>query len=305
MDIEPFVAYLVEQDRSIHTISGYRYSLGLFARWFEQTNRKPMTPEVVTPLDIKAYRSYLVGHKMAPSTINYKLTLLRNYFRWAIEQGQIRTNPLAHIKLFKQTSAAPKWLDKTQTYALLRAAIEAIQLAEAKNNEPTVILGKRNAAMLALMLHAGLRVSEVANLFVTDVEISSRSGQVTVRDSKGGKFRTVPLNADARQALADWLEVWTGTQYLFESRISDRSGLPITPRSVQHAVRTLGQAAGLPGLTPHQLRHTFGKNLIDAGVSIDRVAMLLGHSSIDTTAIYTRPSLVDLEKAVEAISWQD
>jgi site-specific recombinase XerD len=301
-DITAFLAFLEDEDRSPHTITGYRCNLGLFAAWFEQTNGKPMTLASVTPLDIKAYRAHLVSHKIAANTVNYKLTLLKGFFRWAVEKGRITANPVSKIKLVKQARGGPRWLDKAQTYALLRAAVEAIQLAETKGNRVIANLARRNAAMVALMLHTGLRVSEVCKLSKADVEIGPRSGHVAVRYGKGRKYRRVPLNADARQAVSDWLQVCPSSEYLFASRFTGR---PIEVRTAQYAIGQLGKAAGLARLTPHQLRHTFGKTLIDQGVSIDQVATLMGHSNLDTTAIYTRPSQADLQKAVEKIAWQD
>lgn len=302
-DIAAFIAYLEEEDRSQHTITGYRCNLALFAVWFEETTGKPMALAIVTPLDIRAYRAYLVSQKKAANTINYKLTLLKGFFRWAVEKRRIASNPLDQIKLVKPAPAAPKWLERPQTYALLRAVAEKIQLAEAKGNRITANLARRNAAMVALMLHAGLRVSEVCNLALTDIEIGARSGHVTVRYGKGGKYRRVPLNADARQALNDWLKVRTGRGgLLFDSR----SGRPLRTRTIGYMVGQIGAAAGLSGvLTCHQLRHTFGKNLIDQGVSIDQVAILMGHSNLDTTAIYTKPGPADLQRAVEKIAWSD
>lgn len=301
-DIAAFLAFLEEQDKSQHTITGYRCNLALFAAWFEQTTGKPISLASVTPLDIKAYRAYLVSHKMAANTINYKLTLIKAFFRWAVETHRIASNPVSKIKLVKEAPKAPKWLDRVQTYALLRIVAETIQLAESKGNRVTADLAKRNGAMVALMLHAGLRVSEVCKLTVTDIELGPRSGHVTVRYGKGRKYRRVPLNADARQAVNDWLEVCPSSEYLFESRFT---GQPVEIRTAQYAIGQLGKAAGLDRLTPHRLRHTFGKTLIDQGVSIDQVAALMGHSNLDTTAVYTRPSQADLQKAVEKIAWQD
>lgn len=82
---------------------------------------------------------------------------------------------------------------------------------------------------------------------------------------------------------------------------------PLQPRGVQRAIERLALAAHLDTeiVTPHTLRHTFGKNLVDAGVSLDRVAMLLGHESLDTTAVYTTPSKADLTAAVEQVAWME
>lgn len=305
MNIPHFIEYLQTQDRAETTIAGYARDLAHFVAWFEQTTGRTPEPTSVTPLDIREYRQFLQrDQKMKPSSVNRRLAALRAYFSWAYDTGRVASKPTDSIKLVEQTRRAPRWLSREQTYALLREAKEAIQLAEAKRLTPSANLARRDRAIVSLLLH-GLRVSEVCALTLNDVVISDRKGQVTVRSGKGNVYREVPLNKDAREPLSDWLEIWTeeAGDLLFTSRRSE----PLQPRTVQRALDKLAQRAGLDpsDVTPHSLRHTFGKNLVDAGVSLDRVAMLLGHKDLSTTAIYTTPSQADLAVAVEKIAWGD
>jgi len=145
-----------------------------------------------------------------------------------------------------------------------------------------------------------LRVSEVANLKVGDVRISPRKGSVTVRGGKGSKFRTVPLNVDARKAIQAYLgeRPEVDGDHLFMGQ----RGRPLRPSGIRYLVRRYARDARLDEVTPHTLRHTFGKNLVDAGVPLDRVAQLLGHESVDTTRIYTMPSEQDLQREVEKVA---
>jgi site-specific recombinase XerD len=302
-DIQAFLRFLELQDRSDSTLEGYRINLTLFADWFERTNKKPMAPALVTPIDLKTYRKYLQDNRRAPGTINQKLKQIKSFFGWAVAQGLATGNPASKIKLLRQGKRAPKWLDRQETYAVIRTTEEAVQLAELHGSPLKILVAKRTAAMVALMLHAGLRLSEVCQLSPSDVDIRPRSGKVTVWQGKGNKYRQVPLNADVRQALADWLEVWTGDRYLFDNR---QTGRPLNRRTIQYFLARLGRAAGLSHrLTPHQLRHTFGKSLVNQGVTLDRIAMLMGHTDLKTTAMYTTPSLSDLADDVDLISWQD
>jgi site-specific recombinase XerD len=128
------------------------------------------------------------------------------------------------------------------------------------------------------------------------------SGQLIVRRGTGMKYREVPLNAPAREALATWLKPRAGlvgdnVTALFVTKY--RAG--IQPDAVQYLLRELSQDAGLH-LTPHTLRHTFGKSLIDAGANLERVGTLLGHTSLETTRIYTTPTEQDPTKAVEKLA---
>ena len=126
--------------------------------------------------------------------------------------------------------------------------------------------------------------------------IGERSGSVTVRKGKGGKSRTVPLTLTARTALMAWREA-------AGAALGDRV-FPIGARAVQKALERYARRAGIEGaVTPHMFRHTFCKILVDAGESLDRVAALAGHSSLNTTARYTKPTAQDLERAVSKLEW--
>jgi len=181
---------------------------------------------------------------------------------------------------------APKWLARREQYGLLRAVQKA--------NRP------RDEALIMLMLHTGLRVSEVSNLRIGDISISPRKGAIMVRGGKGEKFRTVPLNSNVRNALKAYLSVRPSVNhdYLFVGQKGER----LKPPGIYYVVKKYGYEARIDNISPHTLRHTFGKNLVDAGVALDRVATLLGHGSLNTTRIYTVPSQEDLQDAVESIA---
>ena len=135
-----------------------------------------------------------------------------------------------------------------------------------------------------------------------DVQLAERKGSVYVREGKGGKSRSVPLNAEAREALNDYLVVRPEDGW--ESRLFLGQRGPIGSRQVQRLLKKYARQAGLDEkeLTAHALRHTFGKNLVDAGVSLDRVATLLGHANLNTTRIYTTPDERDLQQAGEKVT---
>jgi site-specific recombinase XerD len=145
----------------------------------------------------------------------------------------------------------------------------------------------------------GIRVSELCSLMLSDVETSERKGTLTVRSGKGGKFRILPLNVDARQAITAYLKVrpTVSADQLF---IGQR-GQGISSRAVELLVTKYGRLAGLEDVTPHTLRHSFGKHALDAGADLVSVSALLGHQRLETTAIYTTPSQRDLERVVEKL----
>lgn len=127
-----------------------------------------------------------------------------------------------------------------------------------------------------------------------------------MRHGRGGKLREAPLTLTARRALAAWRDQrWPAgapaTDLVFPGR---QPGQPLTARAVQQAFARYARRAGVEDRpTPHVMRHTFCKALVDAGVSLDRVAALAGHASLNTTARYTRPTVADLERAVSRLEW--
>jgi integrase/recombinase XerC len=301
--IARFLAHLRDQDRSPHTIDSYRFGLKQFFTWFEKASpTAPFDPARVTPLDIREWRRELQAQRQKPGTINQKINLLTSFFDWCQAEKLLASNPARGIARLKQATAAPKWLTRPQTYALLRTVEERVQLADVKRLETGQWLTRRNAAMIALMLHAGLRVAEVCALQPADVHLFPKSGRVVIRHGKGNKYREVPLNIDARRALTRWQQVSPAQK----GGLFDRNGKPLHPRTVQQHLAELGRLARLEiKLTPHMLRHTFGKNLADAGIPLDRIAMLMGHSSVETTSIYTMPGAQDLQAAVDKIAWTE
>jgi integrase/recombinase XerC len=305
--LEQFLAWLAEQDRSPRTIRSYSIGVRDFSAWFEQATGNPLTPAMITPLDVKAWRQHLVDERrLASSTVNNYLAGLRSFCGWAVKVDLAEHDPTGGVKGLKQVEEAPRWLSRPDQFKLLRVCEQQVQLGDVRTGgdltEPGSIWSRRDRAIVVLMLNAGLRLSEVAALRLDDLTIRPRSGYVTIRQGKGRKTRQVQLNADVRKALQEWLDVrpQAKSQAVFLSQKGGR----LRARSIASRVTTLGEQAGLE-ITPHMLRHSLAKNLVDAGVSLDRVAKALGHTNLDTTKRYTTPSQADMQAEMEKVSWAD
>lgn len=277
---------LAARGLSPRTRSSYSLHAGQFARWLAGTYGRWPSPGEATALDVADYRRWLQDRGRKPATVNQALKALSAYFRWAAAEGLASGNPAEGVKAVPEQRPGPRWLGRREL-GLLAAAVQ-------RHGSP------RDCALFALLLHAGLRISEACSLRVADVELRERSGLVVVRAGKGGKRRELPLNATARRALGEWLSAHPGGEWLFVSRKGSR----LSVRAAERAIAKYARLAGLEGVTPHALRHTFCKMLVDAGESLDRVAALAGHANLNTTARYTRPSLQDLERAVDRIAWE-
>ena len=293
--LKEFEEYLIEQDKATLTLRGYLADLRLFSRWFVGTNEEGLRADNWVSGDVRAYKEELLNKAAKPQTINRRLAALVSFGNWAVQAGLIEINPALHIRSVATTPLSPKWLEKREKAALLRAMERDLQVA--RQRYPRLwILRLRDAVMVTVLLNTGLRVGELCALRLPDAYISERKGKVTVRAGKGGKQRVVPLNRRARQMLSQWLlhRPPVDMDALF---VGQRSSA-VSARSVQRAVGRLSQAAGLENVTPHILRHTFAKSLINQGVTIEKVAALLGHSDLNTTRIYITPGERDLEEAV-------
>jgi integrase/recombinase XerC len=282
--IDQYRDHLTRAGKSSHTIKAYSHDVSAFAQWWEGTYGQTFNPQAVTSPDIQEYRGHLVRGGLKPATVNRRLIALRRFFVWAKGQQQITDSPfevLEKVLVKEQKDVAPRWLTRQEQLALVR----------------TVRAGgsQRDQAIIQTLLGTGLRISELAALKVSDVEISHRKGTLYVRAGKGSKARQIPLDKQTRQALSNYLmeREEDGNRQLF---LGQRG--PISEPGINYLVTKYAYQARLEGCSSHTLRHSFAKNLVDAGTPLDQVATLLGHESLDTTRIYTRPSQKDLERAV-------
>jgi site-specific recombinase XerD len=201
------------------------------------------------------------------------------------------------VKSVKHVQNAPKWLDKNEQYALQRAIEKDLQLSKLRYPKRWVTR-RRDASLTLFLLHTGLRLTELTALRLEDVQISERKGNILVQNGKGGKQRNVPLNAEARKAFQEWLAVRPKAQSPFVWVAVETESQGLSGRAVQRILKRYAKESGLNEITPHVCRHTFAKNLVNQGVGLEKVAMLLGHSSLNTTRLYITPDERDLEYAV-------
>ena len=244
-----------------------------------------------TQLDIANFKRW-ASQNYKPRTVSLNLIQLGVFFRWLVSQGIIPDDPTKYVDNVTVQQEAPKWLDRNEQNSLVRAVRKDGEL--------------RELTIITVLLHTGLRVQELCDLRVKDVVIGDRKGTLVVQQGKGGKYREVPLNMDARRAIDDYLANGrkNGSPYLFTTQRSDR----MTTRAVQHLIEKYSKTTGLQ-VTPHVLRHTFCHELAVRKVPLDVIARLAGHMKRDGSpnlAIvtqYTTPGRDDLARAVEELSW--
>lgn len=274
-----FLAELYGAGISENTVRAYQHDLNFFAYWYTNTIGEEISENKITSLDIREYQQFLINRKFKASTINRRLVPIRRYLQWAQERGMIKQVPKMP-KGIKKEKLAPRALKRNEQNALLRAV-------EQGGN-------KRDIAIIYVLVYCGLRVSELVGLKLDNLVIKDRTGKIIVL-GKGNKVREVPVPAEVRAALREYLVVRKDSKP--EVFLGQRG--PLTVQGVQRLVEKYAYHAKLENVTPHVLRHTCATYYLDKGVDIVKVAAILGHENLNTTMVYTRPSFEDLARVVE------
>ena len=286
-----FLAALTRADLAPATRRGYGYDLRHFLTWHASIQGSGFALERLREYDLIAYRQHLLAAGHRPATINRRLDALRRLCRWAHGAGSLGADVAHGLRPVRTVrNRQPAGLTDAEAHALLRAA-----------GASTHGLAGRNYALVQLMLQAGLRVGEVAARRAGDVTLHERSGSVRIRAGKGLKAREVPLNATARRALNHYLDECRAPAAGKPLFLSSR-GTAMPVRSIQAVIASLVRRARIKRIaaSAHSLRHTFALGYLrDNPGKLVELAGLLGHDSLDTTAVYTRPSGDDLAADLE------
>lgn len=282
-----FKGELTKQGMSVNTIDSYLRTIRAFYCFMREAVGEDVASEDITEIDIREYRSYLLNViKQSPVTINNKLSALVKYCEFLKGIGVLDLNPASKISKIKVQNAqvAPKTLHKNDLYKLRR-------MFHRENNA-------RDILVFELLYNAGLRASELCDIEIDDIEMTDRKGLLVIRQGKGSKYRTIPLNANARHAVSSYLRARPKTAST-KVLLGERGNLK--REAVYRIVKKYADLAGIEKVSPHTLRHQFCKSLLDKGVDIVTVANLAGHRDINTTAIYTQPTEEEKALALEKL----
>jgi integrase/recombinase XerC len=281
--IEQFLHHLnVERRLSPHTLSNYRRDLEQardFAAGQDLTSWRDLTTHHLRSLVAAQHRAGIGGR-----SLQRLLSALRSFYQYLLREGLVNANPAVGLRAPKSPRRLPKTLDVDQTTRLL----------DWDSNEPLAI---RDRAIMELLYSSGLRLSELLNLEVSDLDLKDGTVRVT---GKGRKTRVVPVGRHARNALQQWLGIratfTTQASALFLSRRGER----LAPRTLQQRLQQWGNKRGLPmRLHPHMLRHSCASHVLESSSDLRAVQELLGHADIATTQIYTHLDFQHLAKVYD------
>ncbi len=280
-------SFMDSNDFSINTNEAIRNDLRKFAKWFSEANGEVFDLTRVTVRDVVDFRNFLrIKKEQAVSTCNRALVLIRRLFAYLHREGIVNSNPAKTVKELKKASLPPEGLDGSTVRRLLRQIELNVDI--------------RANAIFHLLLYTGARVSDVVSLNLKDIFIAEKSGQAVFRHGKGNKERTVPLPNACRKALGAYLETRppVNSELLF---IGERG--PLTTDGVQSLCRKYSAFIGVR-IYPHIFRHTFAKKFLEENDNdLAALALLLGHSNIQTTARYAQKSQSALAVLAENIEY--
>ena len=262
-----------ERGLSRNTLRSYRYDLMQLA---DHQRRAGQSLAAASREDLLHFLAVQLQSGRSPRTLSRYLSSFRQFYRWLLREGRIASDPTALIESPKLGRGLPKALSEQQVTDLLEAP------------DISTALGLRDRTMLEMMYASGLRVSELVGLELASVNLNQGVVRIT---GKGGKERLVPVGEEA----TDWLR-----RYLREARpqltggrdcpvlfvTARRDGM--TRQAFWYAIRKHARAAGISQpVSPHMLRHSFATHLLNHGADLRVVQLLLGHSDLSTTQIYT------------------
>jgi integrase/recombinase XerC len=292
--ISAYLEHLTKaRDLSPHTVTAYRRDLGYFNEFLgAHFGVEAWNWERVDRLAMRGFLAHLTRRGLGKRSIARALSSVRSFYKWMHREELVAVNPAKTVGSPKFDKHLPAYLDRAEIETILNAA----QTRAMDGTHADV----RAHAMLELFYSCGLRLSELAGISRTDLDLLA--GQAKVR-GKGRKERIVPIGSAAQLALRNYearrdvlarrLGAKADRQAFF---LSDR-GKRLDVRSIQRAVvRWLEQIDEGRGLSTHSLRHTFATHLLDAGADLRAVQELLGHASVSTTQIYTHTSVERLKQ---------
>jgi site-specific recombinase XerD len=275
-DLEHAKSAVLNGLTSVEAQRGYSHAINEFVDWYCSEPRLAFNRTVVL-----RYRSYLESRQLAGGTINLRLGAVRRLAYEAADCGLLSANLAAGIRrvhgVRKLGVRLGNWLTPDQGKCLWQAP------------NPEYIKGKRDRAMLALLLACGLRRRELSKLRLRDLE--QREGRWAIVDlvGKGGHIRTIPIPDWVREQLESWITaagIEDGRIFRRVSRNGRTWGEGISEKAVWHVVKDSAKKAGLPNLAPHDLRRTCARLCQNIGGELEQIQFLLGHVSIQTTERY-------------------
>lgn len=285
--IEEFLTYLtVDRNYSNETIKAYKEDIRIFIDFVkDQGNYKGL--DDISNIEIDSYLEYMDDKDYSIDTVQRRISSLRSLYKYLQRNNYIKNDPFDLVQLKRKGRKLPRFFYQKEINILFQSV---------KGED---VLTQRNSVILELLYGTGMRVSELANLTLKQIDMSMN---VILVHGKGNKDRYVPFGEFAKKALAKYLhdgrvQLVDKSKEKSDYLLINNKGAKITPRGIEYVLDQLIKKTSLTAdIHPHMLRHTFATHMLDNGADMRTVQELLGHSSLSTTQIYTHVTMEHLQK---------
>lgn len=285
-ELSEFQDYLLNVRRySFNTVSSYSFDICDFTKFIRGLGKIFKDIKVD---DVKSWILDLTERQIGKRSIKRKMSSLKSFYAWMYLQKKVDSDPFEYVHSPKATHALPDFFSEKEIDSLLTA-----------NEKRTDKLKDRDQALLMLMFASGLRASEVVNLTFNQVDFDNRIMKVS---GKGNKDRLVPFTNSAKEAMLNYINglrkdlLKEDTKYIF----LNSKGNKMTVRGLEYILDEIEAKTGLYGkIHPHMLRHSFATKMLNRGADLRTIQELLGHSSIETTSIYTHVAYENMKETYE------
>ena len=269
-NLRSFFDYLfIEKGLSKNTIKAYEVDIERFIQWLKQNNKSDYLNAKET--QINKYISYLFKKHLKSSSINRKISSIKAFYLFLMKKNILKVSPIAEIVTPKQEKYLPTSMSESEIEKLLKSPNTKLKIE------------KRDRAMIEMLYATGMRISELVNLKITNLDIQRCVVKVL---GKGSKERLIPFGEAALEALNDYMKDRQDSSSK-EIFLSNR-GTKMSRQAFWSRMKVYLRREGLKdSISPHTLRHAFATHLLNRGADLRSVQLLLGHSDLSTTQIYT------------------
>ena len=260
---------IIEKGLSKNTVKAYETDIKGFIKWINKNNKQSLLN--IKESSVNRYISYLFSLKLKSSSVNRKISSLKSFYLFLLKKKLIRHSPFSEVISPKQEKYLPASMSESEVEKLLNSP------------DASKDIEQRDKAMIEMLYATGMRISELVNLKITDIDMNRSVIKVM---GKGSKERLIPFGESASEALFNYLKTRKDSSSK-EVFISNR-GKKITRVAFWQRIKVYLLRENLKiSISPHTLRHAFATHLLNRGADLRSVQLLLGHSDLSTTQIYT------------------
>ena len=279
MHQERFINYLSSEKRSsIHTITSYSNDIHQFTLFLSDEYQITSEISEVNFQIVRAWIASLLEQGISPRSVNRKISTLKTYFKFLIREGIIDKSPMLKVVSPKSKKRLPLFIEEDQIESLLN---------EVKFEDG--FIGERNKLIIELFYVTGIRLSELIEIKITDINFDDNLIKVL---GKRNKQRLIPFSPRILEELQSFIAKYNVTKYLFTNLDGQKVYTKLVYRIVN---KYIGEISSINKKSPHVLRHTFATHMLNNGADINAIKELLGHANLSATQVYTHNTIEKLK----------